>query len=153
MAITIKPLEESELDLLAEMVCALWPECDAAEERRNYMRVLNSTHEACFLARVKEVMAGFIYLSVRHEHVEGTTGGPVAYLEGVYVKPEYRRMGVGRALVNAGRQWGVQMGCRYYASDAELHNTASLHFHLANRFREVNRVVNFVQELRHTTSS
>ncbi|MDX1407664.1 MAG: aminoglycoside 6'-N-acetyltransferase [Saprospiraceae bacterium] len=144
---TIRPLEEDALDKLTEMICALWPECDAAEERLNYTRILKSTREGCLVARVGETIAGFIHLSVRHEHVEGATGSPVAYIEGVYVEPQYRRTGVGRALVNAGRQWGAQMGCRHYASDAELHNTASHHFHLANGFREVNRVVCYVQEL------
>ena len=60
--------------------------------------------------------------SVRSDYVNGTSTSPVAFLEGLYVVPEARRHGVGRALVTAVAAWAVQAGCRELASDAAVEN-------------------------------
>ena len=90
---------------------------------------------------------GFAQCGLRHDYVEGTHGGPVGYLEGVFVLPAHRRRGVARALVRACCEWARTRGCREFASDCELENADSLAFHLGVGFQEANRVICFVRRL------
>ena len=43
--------------------------------------------------------------------------------------------------------WAREKGCREFASDCELSNTASLSFHLQLGFREQNRIICFKKDL------
>jgi len=60
---------------------------------------------------------GFIEVSIRTDYVNGTNSSPVAFLEGMYVGPGARRMGIARALVaevlgRRRRLHRVRIGCR-----------------------------------------
>ena len=81
-------------------------------------------------------LVGFAEVS-RRAGAEGCEPGPVAYLEGWYVAPDFRRSGVGRALVAAGEAWARAEGLRELASDTELANEASAAAHRALGFDEV----------------
>ena len=54
-----------------------------------------------FLAVEDGAPAGFAQCQLRHDYVEGTRGGPVGYLEGIYVRTGFRRRGVAAALLSA----------------------------------------------------
>jgi aminoglycoside 6'-N-acetyltransferase I len=71
----------------------------------------------------------------------------VAYIEGLYVKPDYQKRAIGNQLVNAGAEWGRQKGCKQFASDTELNNEMSIEFHKKIGFSEANRIVCFIREL------
>ena len=87
-------------------------------------------------------LAGFVEIGSRN-YAEGCDGSPVAYLEGWYVDPDARRKGLGRRLQCAAEDWGRSNGFSEMASDAELHNDASLETHLSLGFEEVERQVCF----------
>jgi len=89
---------------------------------------------------------GFAEVSIR-PYAEGCHSGRVAYLEGWYVEPAYRRRGVGAALVAAVEDWGRTEDCPELASDAEIENVASAAAHLSLGFAEVGRVVCFRKPL------
>jgi aminoglycoside 6'-N-acetyltransferase I len=108
---------------------------------------LNSESEICYLIREQETYIAFIQLSLRNDYVEGTTELPVAYIEGIYVKPEYQKQGLGKTLIQEAQKWGLQNGCKQIASDTELHNAAGIDFHKHAGFTETNRIVCFVKEL------
>lgn len=78
-----------------------------------------------------------------YDYVNGCETSPVVFLEGIYVKPEHRKSGAGRALCAAVGQWGAAAGCSEMASDANLTNTVSHAFHGALGFEETERVVFF----------
>jgi aminoglycoside 6'-N-acetyltransferase I len=82
------------------------------------------------------ILVGFAELS-RRAYAEGCETSPVGFLEGWYVAPEYRRQGVGRALVLAAEAWARRQGCREFASDALAENTDSAAAHRALGFEEV----------------
>jgi aminoglycoside 6'-N-acetyltransferase I len=75
--------------------------------------------------------------------LNGTDSSPVAFVEGIYVVPEARRMGTARALVAAAERWAANKGCRKIASDAGLENETSHAMHRALGFQETERVVFF----------
>lgn len=143
----IEPATKASLKVLTELAIALWPDCVFEEEYAYYKKLLSSETDICFLAKEKEVYIAFIHLSLRYEHVEGTSSSPVGYVEGIYVKPEYRKLGVGRQLIAAGEAWARQKGCIELASDAELSNEKSIDFHKKVGFTEVNRIVCFAKRL------
>lgn len=87
--------------------------------------------------------AGFAEAAIRHDYVNGTESSPVAFLEGIYVRPSARRQGVARALVDAVERWAAERGCGELASDALLDNDASHAMHRGLGFEETERVVYF----------
>jgi aminoglycoside 6'-N-acetyltransferase I len=99
------------------------------------------------LAKVDGELAGFAEVSIRHDHVDGTSAAPVPYLEGWYVEENFRGKGVGRELVRFVEEWARERGFVELASDAELWNEESIRLHGTLGFREVGRTVHFVKEL------
>ena len=89
----------------------------------------------------------FVNLSLRRDYVAGAVSRPVAYVEGIYVEPELRHMGVARALIKLAEAWGKAKGCTQLASDVLLENTVSQAFHVAVGFQEVNRTVSFIKTI------
>lgn len=87
--------------------------------------------------------AGFAEAGLRHDYVNGTDSSPVAFLEGIYVDPAFRRTGVARQLVEAVENWARQQGCSELASDADIANISSQNMHNALGFTETQRVVYF----------
>jgi aminoglycoside 6'-N-acetyltransferase I len=82
---------------------------------------------------------GFAELSVR-PCAEGCLTTRVAYLEGWYVVPHARRMGIGRAFIVAAEGWAREAGCTEFASDTEPGNTASAAAHRAVGFGEAGQI-------------
>lgn len=81
------------------------------------------------------------------DYVEGTATSPVGYLEGIFIKPEYRNKGLARELIKACEEWAKEKGCKEFASDCELHNEESRRFHMATGFDEANRIICFVKKI------
>jgi aminoglycoside 6'-N-acetyltransferase I len=128
---------------------ALWPHVPEAEHlsgmadalaRRHYVRLALNAADGSVL--------GFVEASKRVDYVNGTSSSPVAFLEGIYVAPGFRRRGVARALVDSVVNWASAEGCLELASDSLLDNTAAHAVHCALDFEETERVVYFCRKLR-----
>jgi aminoglycoside 6'-N-acetyltransferase I len=91
-------------------------------------------------------IVGFVELSIRPS-AEGCKNSPVAYLEGWFVVRDARKQGVGRALVEAGEDWGRSQGCREFGSDTEQENDVSAAAHLALGFDDVGLIRCFRKDL------
>jgi aminoglycoside 6'-N-acetyltransferase I len=143
----IEAFSAKNIKHLTELALELWTDGDFEEELNYYKNLLGSESDICYLAKAQDNYIGFIHLSIRNEYVEGGTDFPIAYIEGLYVKPNYQNLGIGKKLAKMGEDWGRKKGCKQAASDAELDNWASINFHKKIGFEEVNRVVCFVKEL------
>ena len=86
---------------------------------------------------------GFAEATIRIDYVNGSEYSPVAFLEGIYVLPEFRQIGVARDLVRSIEAWGVSKGCVELASDADIDNTDAHQVHRKLGFLETQRVVYF----------
>ena len=139
---------EQDAAVLADLALMLWPSHDAAELRDEFTELLKSEEAACFLACEAGVPVGFAQCQLRHDYVEGTQTSPVGYLEGIFVRPEFRHRGLAKQLLGACENWAREKGCTEFASDCEMGNGASLNFHLSMGFTEVNRIVCFTKTLR-----
>lgn len=132
-----------------QMRQALWPEMTREENISETESML--AEESRFFLRValnaQDRAAGFAEAALRTDSVNGCATSPVVFLEGIYVVPEFRRRGVARTLVLAVEEWGRKIGCREFASDALLENTASHSMHRGLGFEETERVVYFRKEI------
>lgn len=129
------------------LVLALWEDCSFEEEWENYKRVIGLEDEICYLIKEKEEYIAFVHLSIRHDYVEGSDDAPVAYIEAIYVKPEYRQKGIAKSLIVMAENWAKQKGLTQIASDTEIGNTASIDFHIKVGFEEAGRIVCFIKAL------
>jgi len=100
-----------------------------------------------FLYMVGKEAVAFISLSVRRDYVEGTCSTPAGYLEGIYVKPEFRMQGIASKLVEFAKQWSSDKGCLEFASDCLIENEESRKFHNNIGFKEANICVHFTMDL------
>ena len=92
-------------------------------------------------------LMGFAEVAVRTDFVNGCRHRPALFLEGIFVRPEYRGRGVARALCGAAEAWGLEQGCREFASDVYTDDANSLAAHRGLGFEETERVVYFRKAL------
>lgn len=130
--------------------CALWPHASPSELRTEIEEFFaGSPREphAVLLAEAESgEIVGMAELSIR-AYAEGCATDRVAYLEGWYVAPNARRLGIGSALIAAAERWGESQGCTEFASDTELDNEVSRAAHLECGFEEVESIRCFRKEL------
>lgn len=124
---------------------ALWPNSTHDEHLAEMAEMLQQPGRFIqFLAREESGDAvGLLEMSIRSDYVNGTEGGPVAFLEGLFVVPERRGKGVARQLIRAAETWAGAHGYSELASDALLENEAAQAVHRALGFEETERVVFF----------
>lgn len=142
---------KAEPDRLAEAVGLaglLWPGHSSDELSDELRGVIGSPDAAIFLACREERTVGYAQCSIRREYVTGCSSFPVGYLEGIFVCGEFRRNGIAARLLEACEAWARGKGCLEFASDCELGNEPSRHFHLGSGFSEAERVICFVKPLR-----
>ena len=91
-------------------------------------------------------LVGFLELDQR-KYAPGCDSSPVPFIEGWYVDPSARQLGVGRALVREAERWATAAGFHEIASDAEIDNEGSHAAHRALGYEEIERVVCFRRPL------
>lgn len=144
----IRAVEEGDRDGWLLLRRKLWPDgADShVEEVDRFLAGTASHPHAVLVAADGSRLVGFAELSVRL-FAEGCVTSNVGYLEGWYVRGEYRGRGVGRALLVAGEAWARAQGCTEFASDANATNELSVRAHLACGFEEVGTIRCFRKRL------
>ena len=132
---------------LAEMAVQMWDNHTADELEIEFLEKLNDEQSMFFIKYVNEIPIGFAQCGLRTDYVEGTESSPVGYLEGIFVKEEYRKNGYAKELLCACEMWAKEIGCSEFASDCELDNIGSFNFHMAMGFDEANRIICFKKRL------
>lgn len=132
---------------LTELVLELWPDCLFNEELENYKNNIGAENERVFIVKDMDEFVAFIHLSIRNDYVEGAIELPVAYIEGIYVKPKFQQKGIARELLNVAENWAREKGIKQMASDVTLINNSSIEFHKKVGFTEIERVVCFIKDL------
>ncbi len=143
----VKKAEEKDLRAAAEMAVMMWSSHSVEDLLSEFAETVNSEKAQVFLKHVQDIPAGFAQCGLRHDYVEGTNSSPVGYLEGIFVKEEYRKRGYAKELLSACENWAKKQGCTEFASDCELNNKGSFDFHKSMGFKEANRVICFTKRL------
>ncbi len=139
--------DSSSLGVWVELASRLFTGHAAGELEAEYAEFLATGKETGFLCLKNGQAVGFMNLSVRQDYVNGTDGSPVAFLEAIYVLPEWRRRGVARQLIARAEQFARDKGLAQLASDCLEDNTLSQTFHQNSGFRETERVIYFVKDI------
>lgn len=143
----IEPISAENVGSLVGLVLRLWEDCEVDEELAYYSELVSSDSDFCCLAQIEGRFVGFIHGAIRMEYVEGTDGPPVAYLEAIYVVPEFQKKGIARELYGELERWAKSKNAKQLASDTELTNATGVQFHKQLGFREVAQIVCFVKDL------
>ena len=148
----VRPVVAADAAAWLRMRQSLWPEKDEgegghAQEIEEFLAGRLKMPLAVFVA-VDEADApvGFVELFIR-TYAEACETDRVAYLEGWYVAPAFRRLGVGRALIAASEQWARDQGCTEFGSDALIDNAISTAAHEALGFVETVQIRCFKKNL------
>ena len=144
----VRPLRETDIGEWLRLRKMLWDGSSDEEHKAEMMDVYEHTETQFVL--VAEVgggrLGGFLEASIR-PFVEDCHSEQVGYLEGWFVEPEFRRSGIGRALVREAENWARQHGATEMASDAEIGNEMSLKAHLELGYSETSRLVHLRKDL------
>src|ERR1700751_1145196 len=128
----ISVAKPDDMAAVMPLVTALWPD-EPAELLSDLLgaKIFGAAAAGVILVARSDgdETIGFAFVTVRVDYVNGCDSSPVAFLEGIYIDPSCRRMGIGRRLVDAAAGWGGERGCREFASDALLDNVDSQAFH------------------------
>ena len=147
--VKVRQAQPTDRNEWARMREALWPGAAAEHlrETESYFRHPDGRF-VVFVAQEPggKRLVGFLEAGLR-DHAEECASSPVAYIEGWFVIPRYRRRGVGAALVEAAEEWARDRGLTEIASDTEIHNTGSQQAHLAIGYTETSRLVCFRKTL------
>ena len=145
---SIRSLAESDLGEWLRLRRLLW-DGSSEEDHKSEMVDIIEHSDSQFVA-VADLgggkLAGFLEASIR-SHVEDCETENVGYLEGWFVEPEYRQIGIGAGLVRYAEEWARAHGCTEMASDAEVNNLVSQQAHTRLGYAETSRLVHLRKEL------
>ncbi len=148
----IRELAREDLDAVAQLCAALWPDGSAEGHRRQLEEILNETAAGpypcqVFVAQDEGLVVGLVLVGMR-SHADGCNPRrPVGYVEGWYVATCCRRRGIGRALVETAEDWARSQGCVEMASDTWCDHAGSQQAHAALGYEEVDRCVLYRKRL------
>lgn len=143
----IKKAEINDLETLAKLAVTMWQNHSINELINEFSEIMMNGKSQFFLKYDNDFPIGFAQCQLRYDYVEGTRTSPVGYLEGIFVKEGYRNKGYAKQLLAECEVWAKENGCYEFASDCEIDNINSFHFHKAMNFTEANRIVCFTKVL------
>lgn len=143
----IKKAEKEDLESVVNLAVLLWNASSVKELTEEFIDAFSTDENCIFLKFEDGIPIGFAQCQLRHDYVEGTESSPVGYLEGIYIKDEFRNKGYGKELLSKCESWAKSKGCSEFASDCEIDNINSFLFHKAMHFTEANRIICFTKKL------
>jgi len=140
--VTIRPLEERDLNEWLRLRKLLWDETSESDHRDEMLGIIEHPDSQCVAVADSGDgrLVGFLEASLR-SFAEDCETDNVGYLEGWYIESSHRRQGLGRQLVRYAERWAAAHGCREMASDAEVGNETSLNAHLQLGYEITSRLV------------
>jgi len=153
--VQIRAARASDLDQLAGLLEALWPESSAEEHAQELRLLLSGKADVVLTMPIALLVAeasdgrlvGFVEVDLR-SHADGCNPAqPVGYIEGWYVSDDYRQRGVGKKLLAEAEDWARSHGCVEMASDALIANELSQRAHEALGYEVVDRCVHYRKKL------
>jgi aminoglycoside 6'-N-acetyltransferase I len=148
MKVIVKQYTSEHFEGWVRLRQCLWPDDTLDEHRRYAESILNRPSDAVvYLACEDREVIAFGEATLRRDYVNGCRSSPIGFLEGLYVKPHYRRRGLARLISGALEDWAKGIGCTEFASDVLLSNKTGQRVHEALGFNESDRVVFYVKRL------
>ena len=114
--ITVREVDPADLADWIDLRALLWPdEPDVRAEVEHFFRdrLIAAIPHQVFIATSTDAPAPIAFAECS---LHGPPN-PHAHLEGWYVRPEWRRRGIGRRLIAAAATWACRNGCHHLTSD------------------------------------
>ena len=147
MTVTIREMGVPDRATWTDMRASLWPDEPPQAHERGIESMLGSKDAWGFIAEtVDGTPAGFAEVAIR-QYANGCESQPVPFLEGIWVKPQFRRQGIGARLIEHVDAFLAARGFREMGSDTQIDNSASQAAHMGWGFCETERVVYFRKSL------
>ncbi len=143
----IKRLKEKNIALWVELRRALWPKFSRKKHSLECERLLNDKRQAAFGLFDDDNLVGFIQVRER-EIGDGLNSSPIAWLEGIYLKQNYRQKGFGKKLLLKIEKWAKKRNLSELRSDAKMENKNSISAHKSWGFTQANKIVQFKKQLK-----
>lgn len=143
----IRKADLKDLPLLTELVLERYSHYAADKTYYDLGMTMVSAESVFFLAFFEEKPVGYAQCQLRYDMVEGTETSPVGYLEGIYVKGEYRIRGHASRLMEACEKWAKEEGCIEFAGNCEVGDEEGHKFYTKLGFKEIKRIVCFAKFL------
>lgn len=139
----VREMEAADKPVWTEMRAELWPDQSLEAHRGELEEFLRRGNFWGFISEASAgAAAGFAEIAIR-DYANGCISRPVAFLEGIWVKPQFRRQGIGARLLAAAEAFLIARGFRELGSDALINEHGSHAAHAAWGFTETERVVYF----------
>jgi aminoglycoside 6'-N-acetyltransferase I len=142
MDISVRLMGSGDRSAWAGMRAALWPDASREEHAHEIDELLRGDRAWGFIAEVGSTPAGFAELAIR-DYANGCASRPVPFLEGIFVREEFRRRAVGTRLIAYVEAFVAARGFAEIGSDADIANSVSHAAHRSWGFVETERVVYF----------
>jgi aminoglycoside 6'-N-acetyltransferase I len=149
----VRLAQPSDCGRLARLRTALWPESSVEEHEKELTAILAGTFLttmplAVLVSHANDGgLTGFLEVGLRSCADGCNQARPVGYVEGWYVVENYRRQGIGTALLRAAEDWARSKRCTEMASDTPIDNHLSQRAHQAVGFAVVERSVLYRKSL------
>lgn len=106
----IRPARPGDAGAVAELAAGLADSfaCSRAQFDLSYRALLAAGDACLLLAPGGEEAAGYL---LGFQHLTFYANGPAGWVEEVFVRPQDRGHGTGRALMSAFEQWAADQGC------------------------------------------
>lgn len=142
----VRKAGKQDVETLADLAILMWSSHSADELSAGFLEIISKGKSQFFLKYENDIPIGFAQCQLRYDYVEGTSTTPVGYLEGIFIKEDYRNKGYAKELLSECEAWAKENGCQEFASDCEIDNIDSFRFHKAMNFTEVNRIICFIKK-------
>ncbi len=146
--ISLQPIDIEQLGLWGNMRRAIYPTLNESYNQVEMAEIIKRPDWFCYFISLDEDQhVGLVELSSRNI-VDSCISSPVAYLEGLYLQPNYRNQGIGKRVMQLITKWCADEGFKELATDAELDNVRAQRFYTQLGFEETDRVVAFRFEIK-----
>jgi ribosomal protein S18 acetylase RimI-like enzyme len=131
LAIVIRPARTTDLESLTALLLELFQietdfTPDAGRQEAGLKQLLTAAGAVVLVAESHAEIVGMCTVQRLISTVEG---GPAGLLEDMIVKREFRRQGIGQALLSAAEDWAAGQGLTRLQLLAEAENQAALDFY------------------------
>ncbi len=142
------PIKKNEFPIWREMRESIYESLSSEFHDREMNLIFISDDWHClFIKNENDKILGFVELSSRNI-VDGCLSSPVAYIEGLYIKKENRRKGLGADSVKEIKKWCKEREFTELGADTEFENIAAQKFFKSIGFRETFRIVEFCTKIK-----
>jgi aminoglycoside 6'-N-acetyltransferase I len=125
----------------------LWPQHTLQSIKHEANSIRQAPNKTAFVVSYDAKRVAFINVSIRRDYVPGASQEKVGYIEGIYVKTNWRHRGIAKKMVEHATNWFLVNGCSEIGSDTEVDNVVSLGWHETMGFKKVRVLAHYIKDI------